>query len=367
MLQISAITESRLFALLRISLFNNKEDMALFANMSDKEWLDVYNLALDHGVLAFAYDGVGSLDAELGPELELKIQWAYNVAHIEKIFKRQHHTAHQLVNTFCGYGITTVILKGLSNAAMYHNPAHRQAGDIDIYLMGDYAKGNDIIKSQGINIKYDFFVHSEFRLNGINIENHLFFVNPNINKTGRYIQETLRSITKDDLLPHPIIKGAYTLPLESAALFFIRHSSWHYAREGIKLRDICDWAMFLDVNGKNIDCKKLNKMLSESGLLRYAAILTHIAVQYLGISSYLEFEENIDQIAAKVKNDILTFDNSGKRSKKNFIQVFITKISNRISRKWCYDEVVPDSYWGNIWYSIMGYIKSPLAIFKAKL
>ena len=107
-------------------------------------------------------------------------------------------------------------------------------------------------------------------------------------------------------------------------------------------------------------------MLRQSGLERYAAILTTLAVKYLGITSPLQFAENYEELSERVKMDILTFD-AGKGARRGVIGTFIDKIRNRRARKWCYDLVVPDVYMGNIWFSVKGYLQNPLAIFKAKL
>ena len=358
--------EKRLFALLRMSLFNSCQEESLFENMSNQDWSDIYTIALSQGVLAHTYDGLCHLRESLQPDLEIKIQWAYNVNHIEKLFKHQQLVASELVTKFSEHNIKTIILKGHSLAALYTRPDHRQAGDIDVYLMGDFERANQIIKSSNIKVKYDYFVHSEFSVRGINIENHRYFVNPFVNKAGKYVEEKLLELAPQSVA-HTLIDGAYTLCPEAFALFFIRHSSWHYARECISLRDICDWAMVLTQFESKINFDSFKTMLQQSGLDRYCYIITQICRQYLGVNSSLNFDDDYSELAERVKNDILTFCNPEKHTEMNFIRAFALKIRNRISRKWCYDLVVPDSYWGNIWYSIKGYITNPIAIIKAKL
>ena len=365
MTKIQITTENRIFALLRTALFNSEANCTLFACMSTAEWQQIYTLAAAQGGLAFVYDGVKCLPEALQPGLDIRIQWAYNVSHIEKIYDHQMAVASLVVNTFAKNDIKTLILKGLSDAQLYPKPSHRQSGDIDIYLMGDFERGNEIIRQKGVKVKHDYFVHSEFVVKGINIENHLHFVNPNVNQTGRYINDMLLQLSADSL-PHPTVAGALIPSATFTALFLLRHSSWHFARESIKLRDLCDWAIFIARCSDQIDIEKLMDMLRQSGLERYAAILTTLAVKYFGVTSPLTFAESYDSLSERVKDDILTFD-AGKSGKRGVIGTFIGKIRNRRSRKWCYDLVVPDEYMGNIWFSIRGYLQNPLAIFKAKL
>ena len=366
MATISSITRQRLFALLRLTLIGGDYSRTLFDRMSNNKWQDVYNAALEQGVLAFAYDGIRKLDEEYQPELDIKVQWAYNVSHIENIYAKQLSSAKKLTTFFAKRGINTMILKGLSLASFYPEPTHRQSGDIDIYLMGDYDKGNEAVKKAGIDLRLDFFVHSEFTVDGINVENHLYFVNPNVNRTGEYVQQALLSLV-DNYDNHPTVAGALIPSAEFATLFFARHASWHYARECIKLRDICDWGIMLNHYKNSIESQTILTHLENCGLTRFAAILTTIAEQILGVTLPLHFSERYEALATRVLEDILSFEDEQKHSQMNFIRAFALKTRNRISRKWCYDEVVPDSYWGNIWYSIKGYITSPLKVFKAKL
>ena len=90
MASIDRYTKERLFALLRLGILGDEQySRALFDKMTSRNWLDLYNLALEQGVLAFAYDGIRKLEEQYYPELDIKIQWAYNVSHIEKIFNKQ--------------------------------------------------------------------------------------------------------------------------------------------------------------------------------------------------------------------------------------------------------------------------------------
>ena len=64
MAHITSLTRQRLFALLRLALTDSEYSRTLFEKMSDSKWQDVYNAALEQGVLAFTYDGIRALDEE---------------------------------------------------------------------------------------------------------------------------------------------------------------------------------------------------------------------------------------------------------------------------------------------------------------
>ncbi|MBR5885418.1 MAG: hypothetical protein IKY93_02060, partial [Alistipes sp.] len=89
MAKIEQKTESRIFSLLRTALLGTPADTTLFSDMNTEEWQQIYRLATDQGVLAFTYDGVKLLPESLQPSLDIRIQWAYNVDHIEKLYAHQ--------------------------------------------------------------------------------------------------------------------------------------------------------------------------------------------------------------------------------------------------------------------------------------
>ena len=366
MAKMTDIHTRRLFTLLRLALSNQACEQEIFADATAEDWKQIYNLALEQGVLAIVYDGIQRLEECYALELETKIQWAYNVSHIEKIYAKQVAAATKLTKAFASEGITTLILKGLSTASLYPVPSHRSSGDIDIYLMGQYERANALISAMGNSVHYDYFVHSEFIFDGINIENHRYLINPFVNRYAEYLEEQLELLaTKTS--EHPTIKRARMACPEFSILFYLRHASWHFARESIRLRDICDWAIILSHFSNSAEWNDLLQCLEKADMKRFAAILTTVVATVFGSDYSHIFGQKYEQLSARVLEDILTFSNPQKYNKVGFIRAFTEKIRNRISRKWCYDSVVPDSYWGNIWFSIKGYISKPKAITKAKL
>lgn len=364
--KVTAENEKRIFALLRAGLGIETIDESLFDGVLPEQWSQLYEIAIEQGVLGFAYDGAMQLPSHLQPDIDNKVQWAFNIEHIEKLYKNRLSNAQRLTKLYADNAIRMMIMKGLTLAANYPTPSRREFGDIDIYLFGDYERGNEIIAAKGVAIKYDFFVHSEFMLGTTNVENHRYFVNPDVNGYAKRTQQILESLVAG-ATPHTTVEGAYMPSADFDFLFLLRHSSWHFARESIRLRDICDWAMFLRNRGDKIDKTVARENLAATGLGRYAAILNALVSKYLHTTPPFDVVEVDMATVERVKEDIFTFDNPEKHNNVSFLRAFFWKIRNRIERQWCYGNIVPDSYFGNVGYSILNYIKHPLAIFKAKI
>ena len=116
-----------------------------------------------------------------------------------------------------------------------------------------------------------------------------------------------------------------------------------------------------------MDCKEVSRLLQESGLERYAAIVTEIGCRYLGLAETKRIADTKVEpaLVERVMEDILTYDEK-QQAKRGVITTFWHKITKRWARKWCYDEVVPDGFFENIIYSAKNYILHPKAIFTAQ-
>ncbi len=362
------VLERRMFTLLRLSLWGGEEDLSIFEGATPQEWMQLYRLSVAQSVVAIAFDGVMRLPEALRPGADIRIRWGFSVGKIEEKYMRKVVSARKMTELFAANGIRTMIMKGLSVSGYYPQPSHRHFSDIDIYLFGDYERGNSLIKQKGNRVTREFFVHSEFRVGGVDVENHEVFVNDRVNRTGAYIQGELKSIADRGLRPMAGIEGAYSPSAEFTAIFMTRHTSWHYARECITLRDLCDWTVFLNSEADGMNTGYVIPVLERSGLDRYASIITEICRRHLGLEKGLPFKTHCPELAERVKDDILTFERDEKTGdeKPGVARLFWRKARCRISRKWCYDMVVPDNFYGNILYSLKGYISDPKSILRAK-
>lgn len=360
------IASERLFCLLRAAIHGVIDKTELFEGMDDKAWNRVYRMSVSQGVIALAYDGMKKLDEPLQPIIDIRVQWGFNVTHIEKISRNQIATAEEVSSMLGKESVRVMIMKGLTHSSRYPNPLHRQCGDIDVYLMGDFEKGDRIASDHGYEVIHDFFVHSEFRVNGINIENHNVFVNNTVNRTGAMVQAYLAGNTEEAYV-HPIVSGALAPSADFEAIFLTRHAIWHFARECIRFRDIVDWSLFLQDAWQKMDSQKIHGLMRETGMNRFAQILTSICRDKLGLKADIRFDEDQPLLQNRVLEDILSYNNPFRHYHSGVIHTFYRKLTSRFERKWCYDMVVPDSFYGNILSSVRDYIKYPWKILTSKV
>ena len=319
-------------------LLSNEQINSCLADLEPSGWNHLFLLAAQQGLLAIVWDALQKLMGEglsgqgfsgqglkgqglkgqgltdrnvtgqeetgLGIPRALKIRWELSVRHIGEIHRRQRLVLKELAEVFAREGIRVMLLKGLGLAEMYPRPEHRESGDLDIYLFGDFEKGNKVIGDLGIEVEYDGTKHSKFYYKGIPVENHRNFLNVSYTRVDKILEEHLSQILSESdnwkLLAEES-KGAAVLvpPVDFHFLFLVRHTVTHFLSSGIVLRHLYDFGIFLSRYEDQIDFPRLEPVLKESGQFRLYVIFLNVAHIYLGMPALkrnLPLEQVYDEV-----------------------------------------------------------------------
>ncbi|WP_337939514.1 nucleotidyltransferase family protein [Alistipes finegoldii] len=268
------------FQLLRSGL---KPDCApaVTGEISAREWDDIFRMAADQGVCAVIGDGMERLPEELRPPRELRLRWALTAERQEKRYRRQQEKAAKMAAVFAENGIRLLLLKGLGLSRNYPVPAHRECGDIDIYLFGASDEGDRLLLQMGAQPYFDVPKHSSHTWDGILIENHRTILNVRRNRSERELNALLTAVLEQEGVCE-IGENIAVPPATFNAIYLLRHAAVHYQKEGIAVRHLCDWACFLERHGHEIDRQLFHKALNDYRLDRFEALMTAAAVRYLG-------------------------------------------------------------------------------------
>ena len=370
-------------------LLSNEQINSCLADLEPSGWNHLFLLAAQQGLLAIVWDALQKLMGEglsgqgfsgqglkgqglkgqgltdrnvtgqeetgLGIPRALKIRWELSVRHIGEIHRRQRLVLKELAEVFAREGIRVMLLKGLGLAEMYPRPEHRESGDLDIYLFGDFEKGNKVIGDLGIEVEYDGTKHSKFYYKGIPVENHRNFLNVSYTRVDKILEEHLSQILSESdnwkLLAEES-KGAAVLvpPVDFHFLFLVRHTVTHFLSSGIVLRHLYDFGIFLSRYEDQIDFPRLEPVLKESGQFRLYEIFLNVAHIYLGMPALkrnLPLEQVYDEVMklhavteARIRNGDLPLEQVYDEVIK-LHAVTEARIRNRdLPLEWEYDEVL---------------------------
>jgi len=313
------------------------------------DWSSLYREASSQALTLLIWDTLSDEERSFIPE---SVSTRWEQASLHQIIRNEQllYEQNQALQILDDANIPCAILKGSSSAACYPNPSLRIMGDIDLLvnpaqqleaveiLLAHGYKNADVephycemaVIKDGVTVE----VHSE--PNGLDMNE-----DPVIKlKLDEFFSTALKERRLVGGLPflspeeRRMVDGLSFLSDEHQALVLLIHKLKHFLHNELGLRQLCDWAVFVDQRLDDELWRKLRPKLEEFGLLTFTGIVTRVCVEYLGLpeekaSWAKEFDK---ELAADVLNQILECGNFGNKAGTYGISYFTdVNASGRIS------------------------------------
>lgn len=199
----------------------------------------------------------------------------------------------QLLELLDKNNIPCVILKGASAAMAYPNPSLRSMGDVDFLVSrANFEKTAELLEANGyqlIDDKDSSDHHYGYSKDKVVFELHykLGIVRDSDEQLLSLFETGIenREIRQTEGFSFPV------LPEDLNGLVLLFHINQHL-RDGLGLRQIIDWMMYIDKLSDDTWQNKLLPLLRKTGLQRLALTVTAMCQKYLGLRTIVENEEN---------------------------------------------------------------------------
>lgn len=310
---------------------------------------------------------------ECFPSQQFTLQWIGEVMQsYEQRYVQYESAIGSLAGWYNQHGYKMMVLKGYACSLDWPNPKHRPCGDIDIWLFGQQREADAALEEwfkssngstcspsvQEFKIDKGHHHHTVFEWQGFTVENHYDFLNVHHHKSNIEMEAILKDLGKDD--SHFVELHGEKVYLPSAnlhALFLLRHSMSNFASTGFQLRQLLDWAFFVEKHGEEIDWKWLECLLEHFGMKKLYDVFNAICVENLGFDVKLfpqvQFEPDLKD---RVLNDILTPEFSEKESG-GFISRAVFKYRRWKANEWkhelCFNDSLRSAFWSGVWGHLM--------------
>lgn len=276
-----------LFRLLRIAL-GVESASAHSVEFEGVSWQSVYALARRQGVLAVAFDGLERLFEQNGEFAKsfpqsLKLQWINAMLNIERRYEYTRAVCAELGEKWAEQSVKTLCLKGMAFSIYYPVPSHRECGDFDCYLFDDYAKGNAIARELGARVDDEWYKHSEIIYKKVMIENHQYIVAV---RNGSLVKEL--NVLLDDMVRSEECESLFDTCIKRPssmfnALFMTHHALVHFLAEGVHLRHILDWTLFLQSEQQSLDWGRFYELCERFEMRSFVDCMTAVSVEVFGL------------------------------------------------------------------------------------
>lgn len=361
MIKMSNRTENILFQLIRIAI--GTESVEAF-DAKDVAWGKLYNLARKQGVLAIAFDGltrIFEVDKELAKTFPqpLKLQWINALFTIEQRYDYSRKVCAELAEKWAEQGIETLCLKGMAFSTYYPTPSHRECGDFDCYLYDNYEKGNDIARELGAKLDESMYKHSEMIYRKVMIENHRFIVAVRGGKKMKNLHALL-----DDIARNEERKGIFDTKIEMPspmfnALFLNHHALTHFLSEGIRLRHLLDWALFLKAEQSKLDWVRFYELCEEHDMRAFVDCMTALAVEVCGVKVENSAITAVSPYAERVLDSIINEDNAVFSQKVGAWRKRVMLVQNIFASRWKYKAFSTQSATSKFISLVWGFLTHP--------
>ena len=355
--------EKMLFALLRLGLGTvspRDEDITGFKKMTCLDWINMKRFTDRQCISAIAYDGLRALIDEFGlrsfcesdvdwfdefvQKWQLNVEESYEAGNIKQLI-----VINDIQERWQKEGIRMMLLKGMGLGTCYPVPQHRAVGDIDCYLFDDYDKGNRVAESFADRVDMHWYKHSQIHYYGELIENHKYFVLTREGRRTKKLNSLMVGILENAVMV--VLPGTEVLlpPPMFNAMFLTDHALSHFLEEGLRMKQLVDWAMFLKHDADKIDWPLFYAHCEEYHLRRFAEVATDFAVNYLGVSLNNREIVSSSPYTAKVIHSALYDDdfvfNSGQGKWANRWHI----VKNLFKYRWKFHEIYQKSVIGQLW------------------
>lgn len=307
-------TQALLLDLLRNSIAPNA--VAVSAKPETVDWEALVQESRAQTVTAMAAD---SAYKTFGDKLPLAIhkKWVADSAQVLVLNSMVLQTQQELDALLCKADIPYTILKGTAAASYYPKPELRQLGDVD-FLVGseDLARTGRLLESAG----YQKWAHENHDCHIVytrgfsHLEMHFEMSGIPTVAVGDTIREFL-SVMPQNAVIASVEKDTFHMPPPAYhAMVLLLHMQHHVTCDGMGLRHLCDWAVFVQKTAHETFWQEtLLPLLRKVGLYKFASVMTGICVRHLGIRYPEGMEEAAADLCDNVLYEILAGGNFGRK------------------------------------------------------
>lgn len=272
------------FTLVRAGLWG--QDVQLLP-LGKIDYSQVLSLAEEQSVVGLVAEGLDHV-CDIRVAKSDMLQFIGQTIYLEQRNLAMNSFIGRLIKKMREEGIYSLLVKGQGIAQCYERPLWRACGDIDLLLSKDnYAQAVLLLTPLAYSVDEEdsYSSHLAMTIDQWVVELHGSLKSGLWKRFDKVIGEV-----QGDLFYGGNVRSWMNgstqvfLPGVNEDVFFVfSHILQHYFKEGIGLRQICDWCRLLWTYRESIDIKILESRLRKAGAMTEWKAFASLAVDYLGM------------------------------------------------------------------------------------
>lgn len=356
---------------------------------NDVDWPAVKDLVDRQGLSGVVLDGIEVLrsndnqnqDLNL-PEKVFLLEWiGETLQDYDYRYEQYKQVIAEMADFYNSHSYKMMILKGYACSLDWPKPEHRPCGDIDIWQFGQQKDADAVLsKEQGIEIDASHHHHTVFFWGDFMVENHYDFVNVHALRSSAEMEKVFKELGREANLhlEHNVNLGmkkgckiesvlveGETVYLPSAnlhALFLTKHMVSHFTSANISLRQVLDWAFFVEKHTMKIDWEWLNEIVEEYHMKDFFHIINAICVEDLGFDVELfpefQYEPTMkERVFADIIDPAFEIEEPA-----GLVPRMVYKYKRWKGNAWKHELCYKESRWSRFWTGLWGHMLKPSSI-----
>ena len=248
---------------------------------------------------------VGLVTAGLERVVDVKVpqewvlQFIGETLQIEQQNQAMNKFVARLIDRLCQEDVYAILVKGQGIAQCYEKPLWRSSGDVDLLLSEkNYQRANQMLSPIATSVDEEIVNrrHIALTIDGWTVELHGSLkcgLWRNVNRLLDKVQNAVFYEGKVRSWVNERTQVFLPAPDEDVILVF-SHILQHFFKEGVGLRQICDWCRLLWTYRDSIDRTLLESRIQMAGVISEWRAFAALATKYLGmpIEAMPLFNEN---------------------------------------------------------------------------
>lgn len=213
-------------------------------------------------------------------------------------------------------GVPCTILKGFASALYYPDPLMRSMGDVDFLVdTDDFEKASQALENSGYeNTGKEHDVHDVFLGKICRCEMHFQPSGIPKGKAGVKVRKYLSDLLQRSKIVRTELGDVIVPSTFHHGLIILLHMCHHLTGDGLGLRHLCDWAVYINSVGEEKFLNMFEKVLKDIGLWDFAKVMTFICCKYLGCPGMNWAKDADKKLADYILIDIIIGGNFGQKN-----------------------------------------------------
>lgn len=279
-----SVNTSAFFELIKAGLWGKEVGLSQFGRI---DFYGIYRQAEEQSVLGLVAAGFDHLQ-DVNVPREMALQFVGCLLQLEQQNTTMNEFLAVLIEKLRSKGVYTLLVKGQGVAQCYEKPLWRSCGDVDLFLSDDnYKKAKEVLipLASSVDTEYQYEKHLGMTIDGWAVELHGHL------RSGlsSRIDKELDAIQDDTFYSGNVrfwMNGktqVFLLGAENDAVYVFTHILKHFYKEGLGLRQVCDWIRLLWKYRSEMDLRVLKRRIRKMGLMSEWKAFGAFAVEYLGM------------------------------------------------------------------------------------